>query len=48
MGRRRPEPSEHETCQGFLDVGLYESMAWARWGASKWVQNEPGCGRQHL
>ena len=33
--------------KAFLDVGLYESMAWARWGASKWVQNEPGCGRQH-
>jgi len=27
--------------KAFLDVGLYESMAWARWGASKWVQNEP-------
>ena len=25
----------------FLDVGLYESMVWARWGATKWVQNEP-------
>ena len=24
-----------------LDVGLYESMCWARWGATKWVQNEP-------
>ena len=27
--------------KAFLDVGLYESMAWARWGASKWAQNEP-------
>lgn len=27
--------------QAFLDVGLYESMCWARWGATKWVQNEP-------
>ena len=27
--------------KSFLDVGLYESMAWARWGASKWVQNQP-------
>ena len=27
--------------KAFLDVGLYESMAWARWGATKWVQNEP-------
>ncbi|CAJ1420910.1 unnamed protein product [Effrenium voratum] len=27
--------------KAFLDVGLYESMCWARWGASKWVQNEP-------
>ena len=27
--------------KAFLDVGLYESMTWARWGASKWVQNEP-------
>ena len=27
--------------KAFLDVGLYESMAWARWGASKWVQNQP-------
>jgi len=25
----------------FLDVGLYEPMVWARWGASKWAQNEP-------
>ena len=24
-----------------LDVGLYESMSWARWGAVKWVQNQP-------
>ena len=27
--------------KAFLDVGLYESMACARWGATKWVQNEP-------
>ena len=27
--------------KAFLNVGLYESMAWARWGATKWVQNEP-------
>ena len=27
--------------KAFLDVGLYESMAWARWGATKWVQDEP-------
>ena len=27
--------------KAFLEVGLYESMAWARWGATKWVQNEP-------
>ena len=27
--------------KAFLDVGLYESMAWARWGASKRVQNQP-------
>ena len=27
--------------KAFLDVGLYESMCWARWGATKWVQNEP-------
>eukprot|EP00438_Fugacium_kawagutii_P023266 Skav224631 [mRNA] locus=scaffold1903:97011:98423:- [translate_table: standard] len=27
--------------KAFLDVGLYESMAWARWGATKWAQNEP-------
>ena len=28
--------------KAFLDVGLfYESMAWARWGASKWEQNQP-------
>ena len=29
------------TVKAFLDVGLYESMPWACWGASKWVQNEP-------
>lgn len=27
--------------KSFLDVGLFEAMAWARWGASKWVQNQP-------
>ena len=27
--------------KAFLDVGLYESMAWVRLGATKWVQNEP-------
>lgn len=27
--------------KAFLDVGLFESMAWARWGAAKWVQNLP-------
>ena len=27
--------------KAFLDVGLFESMAWARWGAAKWVQNQP-------
>ena len=27
--------------KAFLDVGLYESMCWARWGATKWVSNEP-------
>ena len=27
--------------KSFLDVGLSESMAWARWGAAKWVQNQP-------
>ena len=27
--------------KSFLDVGLFESMAWARWGAAKWVQNQP-------
>ena len=27
--------------KAFLDVGLCDSMAWARWGASKWVQNQP-------
>lgn len=27
--------------KAFLDVGLYESKAWARRGASKWVQNQP-------
>lgn len=26
--------------KSFLDVGLFESMAWARWGAAKWVQNQ--------
>ena len=27
--------------KAFLDAGLYESMYWARWGATKWVSNEP-------
>ncbi|CAE8683698.1 unnamed protein product [Polarella glacialis] len=27
--------------KALLDVGLYEAMAWARWGATKWVANEP-------
>ena len=27
--------------KSLLDVGLYESMSWARWGAVKWAQNEP-------
>ncbi|CAJ1374532.1 unnamed protein product [Effrenium voratum] len=27
--------------KSLLDVGLYESMSWARWGAVKWVQNQP-------
>ena len=27
--------------KSLLDVGLYEAMAWARWGAVKWVQNQP-------
>ena len=27
--------------KAFLDVGLYETMAWARWGARKWMQNQP-------
>jgi hypothetical protein len=25
----------------FTDVGLFEAMAWARWGATKWVQGQP-------
>ena len=27
--------------KSLLDVGLYESMSWARWGTVKWVQNQP-------
>lgn len=27
--------------KSLLDVGLYESMSWARWGAVKWIQNQP-------
>jgi hypothetical protein len=27
--------------KALLDVGLHEAMAWARWGATKWVANEP-------
>ena len=27
--------------KSLLDVGLYESMSWARWGAVKWAQNQP-------
>ena len=27
--------------KSLLDVGLHESMSWARWGAVKWVQNQP-------
>ena len=27
--------------KSLLDVGLYESMSWAGWGAVKWVQNQP-------
>ena len=27
--------------KSLLDVGLCESMSWARWGAVKWVQNQP-------
>ncbi|CAK0848868.1 unnamed protein product [Prorocentrum cordatum] len=27
--------------KSFTDVGLYESMSWARWGAANWVQNQP-------
>ena len=27
--------------KSILDVGLYEAMSWARWGAVKWVQNQP-------
>ncbi|CAE7362281.1 unnamed protein product [Symbiodinium sp. CCMP2592] len=27
--------------KSLLDVGLYEAMSWARWGAVKWVQNQP-------
>ena len=27
--------------KSLLDVGLYESMSWACWGAVKWVQNQP-------
>ena len=30
-----------KTLKSVLDVGLFESMAWARWGAAKWVQNQP-------
>lgn len=26
--------------KAFLDVGDYETMAWARWGASKWVRGQ--------
>lgn len=25
----------------FTDVGLFEAMAWARWGCTKWVQKQP-------
>lgn len=25
----------------FTDVGLFEAMAWARWGMTKWVQGQP-------
>ena len=24
----------------FLDMGLYANIIWARWGTSKWVQNQ--------
>ena len=27
--------------KSILDVGLFEAMSWARWGAVKWVQNQP-------
>ena len=27
--------------KSLLDVGRYEAMSWARWGAVKWVQNQP-------
>lgn len=25
----------------FTDVGLFEAMAWARWGCTKWIQKQP-------
>lgn len=27
--------------KAMLDVGQFESMCWARWGATKWVKGEP-------
>jgi hypothetical protein len=29
--------------KALLDVGQYESMCWARWGATKWKKGEPRC-----
>ncbi|CAE7363412.1 unnamed protein product [Symbiodinium sp. KB8] len=37
-----------KTLKYFLDVGLYESMVWARWGATKWVQNEPRAAADNI
>ncbi len=30
-----------ELLLAFTDVGLFEVMAWARWGATQWVQGQP-------
>ncbi|CAJ1456734.1 unnamed protein product [Effrenium voratum] len=45
MGDFLDDPSTSDlsikALKSLLDVGLYESMSWARWGAVKWVQNQP-------
>ena len=48
LGRRVRNQNSMKMVKALTDVGQFESMCWARWGATKWVKGQPRAVAQQV